>query len=227
MRQPPSTFGLAAVRRLAYEAADAGLLRAGGGHSPGERRSSDRCAPRKLAHARSGATASCAAGHGDGARPSRSRHARGPDRLRSATRRTARPEGGLDPATRGALGHRRPCWQGRPRADSSHPNVGEGCHRCVDDRGRHHRGDRLSRHQQDGAGLGRRDDSEGFLGCRPSSGGRRWHREAGAARPPPDVRTPSAISRGASWTRFSSCWDTCPSKRLSATSGANRSSGAP
>ena len=52
---------------------------------------------------------------------------------------------------------------------------------------RHHARSGLPRHQQGRARLGRRHVSEGALGCGPGSGMARWHREARTARPPSHV----------------------------------------
>jgi hypothetical protein len=125
----PATINLrlAAVRRIAYEAADAGLL------SPelaaGIRRvkgvAANRLAPRQLADAGAGTPASRMRDTIDRARVARSRDGHDVDWLRPAAHRAVDAASRVNPATRRALGDCRSGREGRTRAHRPHSEMGE------------------------------------------------------------------------------------------------------
>ena len=139
----PATINLrlAAVRRVAYEAADAGLLspelaagirrvkgvrrlgvRLGNWLTPEQgRRLLTRRTPTTPRELRDHAMLAVLLG------------------LWASAGRVAGPATRVDPAARGALGHRRSRRQGRARPHRPDAGVGQGRHRRVDDGGRHHR----------------------------------------------------------------------------------------
>ena len=84
--------------------------------------------------------------------------------------------------------------QGRTRAHSANPHVVEAPRRRVDRRGGHHARPGVPRDQQGRPSLGRGHVAEGALGCRARRCGSRRHRQAGATRPQTHVR-PSLSSR--------------------------------
>ena len=227
----PATINLrlAAVRRIAYEAADAGLLSpelaAGIRRVKGVRRIGVRLGNwltpeqgRRLLEAHDAVEPARAAGPRDG---------RDADRLRPAPRRVAGPAPRVNSATRGALGHCRSRRQGRTRPHRAHPHVGEERRRRVDRRGGHHARPGVPRDQQGRARLGRRHVARRCSGmwCAPprlAPASTSWRRTTCDAPAPV-----SATWRAANWIRSSSCSVTCRSRRRSATSDASRSSGLP
>src|SRR5439155_23237610 len=122
----PATINLrlAAVRRVAYEAADAGLLsaRTGCGHPPCDGRSASRRPARELVDARTGPAAVAKPASRHAARTARPCDAGHAHRLRFTPRRVARPHAGVYPAAKGTLGDRRSCREGRsPSRSGSTP----------------------------------------------------------------------------------------------------------
>jgi integrase len=188
----PATINLrlAAVRRIAYEAADAGLLspelaagirrvkgvrrigvRLGNWLTPEQGRRLLTCAvPSTARELRDHAMVATLIGCG----------------LRRAELLALRLE--CIQQRDETLGHRRPGREGRTRAHGPHPRVGEEAYRCVDLCGGRQARDGLPCDQQGRVCLGRRHVAEGALGCRPRRSGSRRHREASPARPAAHLR---------------------------------------
>ncbi len=128
-RYAPTTINLrlAAVRRVAFEAADSGLLspELAAGIRRVKGRSPDRRSPWKLADCGTGEASAgwcgerVVAGHKELRNP---RHA---DRMRTPTRRTAFFACRFDSITRGAVGHCRPAGQGWPHPHRPDPCMGK------------------------------------------------------------------------------------------------------
>ena len=182
----PATINLrlAAVRRIAYEAADAGLLspelaagirrvkgvrrigvRLGNWLTPEQcRRLLDCPAPVAARQLRDHAMVAMLIGCG----------------LRRAELLALRVE---TIQQRGALGHRRSRRQGGPHTHGSDSSVGEGCGGRLDGGCGNHGGPGVPRDQQGWPCLGRRHVAKGAVGRRPGGGATRRHRALGAARP--------------------------------------------
>lgn len=123
----PKTINLrlAAVRRMAYEACDSGLL-TGGGNSASQR-SPPSWRPRwQLAHPRPGQTPAGTVGHRHATWKTEPRHSGDTNRLRPPPRRTSVLGDGFHPGSRGALGDRGPEGQGGAYPDSAGPAMGQG-----------------------------------------------------------------------------------------------------
>ena len=192
----PATIDLrlAAVRRVAYEAADAGLLSpelaAGIRRVKGVRRIG--VPPGELADARTRPTAPRSRAALDTPCVTRPRDGRDADWLRAPPRRAVDPSSRLDSAAGAPLGDCRPGRQGWTHPNGPDPNVGEDGGGRVDGGGGHYPWPGLPCHQQDRTGLGRWHVTQGAVGCRARSGGARRHRQAGASRPPAHLRPPNA-----------------------------------
>ena len=140
----PATINLrlAAVRRIAYEAADAGLLspELAAGIRPRKRASPYRRAPRELVNAGTGPTVARLRRTRNATRTTRPCHARDADRMRVAARRTSRTEARINSAAGRSLGDRRLGRQGPACPDCANSNMGEGRDRRMDNSCGHHAG---------------------------------------------------------------------------------------
>ena len=125
----PATINLrlAAVRRIAYEAADAGLLSpelaAGIRRVKGVRRIGVRLG--NWLTPEQGRRLLAQAAVRDATHTTRPCHARDADRMRAAARRAPRADARIDSATRRSLGDRRLGWQGPACADGADSDLGE------------------------------------------------------------------------------------------------------
>jgi hypothetical protein len=125
---------LAAVRRLAYEAADSGLLspELAGGNSQGQRSEAAWIPHGELADT---GPSSTLAGAGRRRRPAQCPRPRNAFRarwMRIATGRTLRPHGRGSTDQARALGHCGLGWQRRSRPDCSDARLGQGCSRSME-----------------------------------------------------------------------------------------------
>ena len=162
---------LAAVRRLAYEAADAGLL------SPELAAGIRRVKGVKKLGVRLGnwlsAQEARALWESPDAKTLKGKRDRAiiaiPARLRSSTARTGRPQFRPSPASRGTLGHCRPCGKRWPRSDSSRSGLGEAVPGRMVHSGSNHYGQIVSLRVPLGNRVGRRNDGEGSLACRQTA----------------------------------------------------------
>jgi hypothetical protein len=180
----PATINLrlAAVRRIAYEAADAGLLSpelaAGIRRVKGVRRLGVRLGNwltpeqgRRLLEHPQTATPREARDHRD---------VGDADRMWSKAERAPHADARINSAARRALGDRGSRWQGRPRTDGADPDVGEDGNGCLDG-GRHHARRRIPCHQQSGTYLGKWDVAESAMGPCAIGRGSRGNRKTGAS----------------------------------------------
>ena len=175
-RYAPSTINLrlAAVRRIAYEAADSGLLSpelaAGIRRVKGVRRLGVRVGNWLTAEQGKRLVDATSA---DTLRSRQSIDALASDRLRATAGGVAWPHDELYSAARRALGDCRSGWQGWPYSNGSYSSLGEEECGLLDRIGAHHDRSSVPRDQQGWQNLGRRDDAEGPLGsserCRGSS----------------------------------------------------------
>ena len=189
----PATINLrlAAVRRIAYEATDAGLLSpelaAGIRRVKGVRRIGIRLG-NWLTPEQGRRLLECAAP--STARQLQLRDDRDVDRLRPAPRRAVGAAPRVDPATGRALNDRQSRRQGWPCAHGPNSDVGEGCRGRVDSGNRNHEWPGVPRDQQSWPRVGKRHVAEGALGCGPRRGGSCRNRQAGPARSAAHLRAP-------------------------------------
>lgn len=138
----PSTINLrlAAVRRIAYEAADSGLLRPelASEYPPRKGSSPVRRTSWELADRRTGSPAAGSMPCRQSTRQTRPCDARHAHRMWLPTGRVARSHDGVHSVARGALGHCGFGWQGRPHSDGSDSAVGEEGRGYVDRSGADH-----------------------------------------------------------------------------------------
>ena len=136
---------MSAIRKLAAEAADNGLLapELAPGHQPREEREIDRHPRWELAVAAAGAGAPERAGHHDRSRPARPRDPRRSSRLRTAAIGSGGAHVRACPAARRTLVHRRSRREARTRPDGADADVGEGGDRRMDVAGRRCRRPRI------------------------------------------------------------------------------------
>ena len=173
---------LAAVRRLAYEAADSGLLSpelaAGIRRVKGVRRLGVRIGNWLTAKQ---ARALLESPSSETLRGKRDRAILAV-MVGSAARRVARFDHGGCAATRRALGDRRSAWQGWPCSDRADASLGEVYGRRLDERQRYHNRTHLSRNPPDWPRVGHRCDSQGHLAGRQSRCSKSRYRNARTAR---------------------------------------------
>ena len=119
---------MSAIRKLAAEAADNGLLapETGPGHQPDEKREVDRDSRRQLVVAATSPGAAERARYHDGRRAAGSRHSRGSSRLRAAAIWSSGCHVLPRPTTRRSLVHCRSRRKARARSDGADAGVGEG-----------------------------------------------------------------------------------------------------
>lgn len=178
----PTTINLrlAAVRRVAYEAADSGLLSpelaAGIRRVKGVRRIGVRIG--NLAYRRPRQAATGGSGSRFASWQKKLCDPRHADRMRAPTRRVARPPRRGHSTPGRPLGHRRPGRQGGTHPDHSDSGLGEAGDRRMEGRQRDHPRRTLSLHQHDWPNLGEWDDPEGAVGGCPGSCLHGWYREA-------------------------------------------------
>ena len=118
---------LAAIRKLAAEAADNGFLspELAAGHRQSARRPVRRTPGRELAYPRPGQPLVSAAGSGNAERQARSRHPRAADWLRAATRRARAPYPRGTATARRTLGDCGPAGEGKTAPDHSCAQLGQ------------------------------------------------------------------------------------------------------
>jgi hypothetical protein len=164
----PTTINLrlAAVRRVAHEAADSGTAQPGacGRHPTGQRSSPDWCPCWELAQRRAGQAASVRCRPRFPARQEELRDPRHADWVWTAPRRVARPARRVHTTPGGALGNRRPSGQGGTHPHRSRSRVGERRDRRMEGSGQHHAGRPLPINQQGRPSLGQWNDPEGCCG---------------------------------------------------------------
>ena len=181
---------MSAIRKLAAEAADNGLLapEAGRRHQPREEREDARHPRRELAVAAAGAGSAERAGHHDPPRVARPRHPGRAPRLRPAALGSGRAHVHASPAARWPLVHRRPGRETRPGPHRADADLGEGGDRRVDVPAGVTDGHVFRSVNRADRVTGRRPRREGRLAAHQAvrrSSRRPRHRPA---RPPPHVR---------------------------------------
>jgi hypothetical protein len=153
---------LAAVRRLAHEAADSGLLspEPGRRHQPSERGQATWVSLRQLVECGAKLPSAQRCLWRQHARQARLCHAGHAVRLWLPQIGTGRLRVGRGPDAPGALGSRGPDRQGRPDPHRPDSRMGEGGARSVDTGGRGHGGKDLSSRCQSGKSVGKRHLAE-------------------------------------------------------------------
>jgi len=182
----PNTINLrlAAVRRVASEACDSGLLSPElyrSGNSAGQGSPAPRRPRWQLAHARPGEATAGTVGHRHPAGKTEPRDSGDANRLRPTPRRTSVFGDGFHSGSRGALGYRGPNGQGGAHPDGSGAAMGQGRRRRLEHCCWNHRRYSVPCDQQIRWRVGRRHDAEGAVGGREGSGHSCRHRETRAA----------------------------------------------
>ncbi len=189
----PATINLrlAAVRRLAYEASDSGLLSpelvAGIRRVKGVKRLGQQVG--NLADGRGGSTTGGRYTHRHASRQTRRRNARTFAGLRPSAIRGGQSRNRKDSASRRTLGDCRPGGQGRPRADGAGAALGQECNRQLERRCQHSRRQAVSSHPQEWRVVGSRPDTECRLVRRERLREARWNRKAGPTRSAEELRS--------------------------------------